>query len=184
MPSDAVPSPIATTVFKVIGLDLSITASGVAHSDGRLTTIAPRATMKDRRLAVIKGVITRMVRDEGPDLAVIEDLPTHAHSAGITGMVHGVARYALIETGCPYALVTPAALKKFATGRGNANKSDMRMALFKRTDADVGDDNQVDAAWLRYAGLHALGQPAFALPKIHTAGLEKVAWPAMEEKEQ
>ena len=71
--------------------------------------------------------------------------------------------------------VTPSTLKKFATGRGNATKPDMRMALFQRAGIDERDDNRVDAWWLRQIGLHLKGHPdAISLPATHTAALAKV----------
>jgi Holliday junction resolvasome RuvABC endonuclease subunit len=109
---------------------------------------------------------------------VIEDLPTHAHSAGLTGMAQGVVRLALIENEVPFAVVTAASLKKFATGSGNAAKADMRMELYKRTGLDLRDDNEVDAWWLREIGLHLNGHPdRITLPATHLAALTKVKTP-------
>lgn len=164
----------------VIGLDLSITATGVAWVDGSWSTISPNAKLGDGRLRVIVDHVERVAfdaPDARPDLAVIEDLPTHARAAGITGMVHGAVRLHLIRADIPYALVTPATLKKFATGKGNADKTAMAMAAYKRAGVEFDDDNQCDAWWLRQAGLRALGVPEVDLPAAQVAALDKVAWP-------
>jgi Holliday junction resolvasome RuvABC endonuclease subunit len=161
----------------VVGLDLSIAATGVAAVDGTPSTIKAPAKDGDTRLRDIRCAVRRHLVATDVDLFVIEDLPTHAHGAGITGMVHGAVRALLIEANHPYALVTPATLKKFATGKGNAGKPEMAVALYKRTGLELGDDNQVDAAWLRYAGLFHLGCPPFDLPAAQVAALDKVVWP-------
>lgn len=164
---------------RVLGLDLSISATGIAAPDGTTSVLKLHASNGDQRLNIILDAITDQL-NQGVDLAVIEDLPTHAQGAGITGMVHGVTRWALIDTGTPYALVPPASLKKYATGRGNAGKPDMRMALYQRAGIDERDDNAVDAWWLRAMGLDHLGHPPTPMPTTHRAALEKITWPDLE----
>lgn len=167
----------------VIGIDPSLTATGLAWSDGSTSTIKyPPGITGDLRLMAIADAIedltvTPMV-GHNADLAVIEDLPTHAHGAGITGMVQGVVRLHLIRDDIPYITVPAATLKKYATGRGNATKPDMRMELYKRTGIDLKDDNQVDAWWLRALGHELLGAPVVDLPKTHTEALGKLTLPA------
>jgi Holliday junction resolvasome RuvABC endonuclease subunit len=163
------------TALVVIGVDPSITATGIALSDGSLVTVGGKADRGDERLLDIAiGVATAATR---ADLVVMEDLPTHAHGAGITGMVQGVIRLMCLRASVPYALIPPATLKKYATGKGNATKADMRMELYRRTGQDVRDDNQADAAWLRFAGLEHLGQRAVQLPALSVRALDAVAWP-------
>ncbi|OPC85345.1 hypothetical protein B4N89_27350 [Embleya scabrispora] len=167
-----------------------MTATGIAWHDGTTSTTADTATIGDVRLDKISRWVDLAARyhpdmlrhDENGDdrrahLAVVEDLPTHAKGAGITGMAQGVVRQALLGAAVPYALVTAAGLKKYATGTGNANKSDMRMALYKRTGLDLRDDNEVDAWWLRAMGLDHLGHPVVELPAAQRAMLDKVTWP-------
>lgn len=158
--------------MKIIGIDPSITATGCADAEGGLFTIKyPKTVTGDARLNAITKALPRM---HGLDLAIIEDLPTHAHGAGITGMVQGVIRHHFNAAGLRYITVPPASLKTFATGKGNATKGDMRMAWYQRTGADVRDDNQVDAAWLRQLGLHIMGAPEFTLPATHLRALDKL----------
>jgi Holliday junction resolvasome RuvABC endonuclease subunit len=162
----------------VIGLDLSMTATGMAHTDGHTETIATMAKDGDLRLRHIRVHIDDYLHRNPVELVVIEDVPPiRANSLAIIGMVHGVVRDLLWFYGAPYALVPPASAKKYATGRGNATKPDMRMALFQRAGLDLRDDNQVDAWWLRAMGLDYLGQPPVTLPKEQRKALDKVAWP-------
>lgn len=164
---------------RVVGLDLSMTGTGIADEIGR--TVVKTATVDgDARIGQIVTEIMLAVDQGGADLVVIEDLPTHAHAAGITGMVHGAVRMALRTRGLRYALVPPASLKKYATGKGNASKGDMRLALYKRTGVDDGDDNRVDAEWLRMMGLDRLGHPLVTLPVAQHAALDGVRWPALD----
>lgn len=165
----------------VVGLDLSITATGVCwrvspNAEPTCETWGGKAADGDRRLHRIADLAAGVCL--GTDLVVIEDLPTHAKSAGITGMVHGAVRSALIAEGVTrYALVTPATLKKFATGKGNADKTAMALALYKRAGLELADDNQVDAWWLWAAGMTHLGHPPVVLPADQVAALDKVTWP-------
>lgn len=171
----------------VIGLDLSITATGIAHADGRCSTVGGKADRGDRRLVDIAEAVTFAIGIDGwltkNTLVVIEDIPTHAHGAGITAMVHGAVRARLVDQGTPYALVPPASLKKYATGKGNAGKPDMAVALYKRAGLELGDDNQVDAWWLRAAGLHHLGHPIVDVPATHAEALDRITWPTTPTKD-
>lgn len=172
-------APAATTAagtrpLRVLALDLSICATGYALPDGQTGTF--KGPWKgDWRLVALKSAVAGHA--DAIDLAVIEDLPTHAKSAGITGMVHGAVRTVLMELGVPYVLITPATLKAYATGKGNADKTAMAIAALKRTGREFPDDNQCDAAWLRWAALDWYGQPEFDMPKIQRDRLTKVTWP-------
>jgi len=161
---------------RVVGIDPSLTSTGIAAADGALSTVGGDSKVGDRRLARIADAVALAVADA--DLVVLELLPQHMKSAGITGMAQGVIRLALVNACVPYVFLQPSLLKKYATGRGAADKADMRMALYQRTGVDVRDDNQVDAWWLRAAGLQHLGEPVVKLPAAQVAVLDKVAWPA------
>jgi Holliday junction resolvasome RuvABC endonuclease subunit len=161
---------------RVLGLDLSLTGTGICLPDGTTFTVKTKTSEGDRRLVHIAETI-RAVASDGVDLAVIEDLPVHGKSAGITGMVHGTARTELIRAGIPYALIAPATLKAYATGSGTGDKTAMALAAFKRAGVEFADDNQCDAFWLRVAGLDWLGHPHIDLPKAQRDRLAKAKWP-------
>lgn len=158
----------------VLGIDPSLTGTGIAHETGQLTVSTDSSQADGPRLTAIYSAVTDHI-GLAVRLAVIEDLPTHAKGAGRTGMAQGVVRFALDQLDVPTVIVTAATLKKFATGNGNANKGDMRLELYKRAGIDVRDDNQVDAWWLRAIGKHLLSEPLVELPKTHTSALNALA---------
>jgi Holliday junction resolvasome RuvABC endonuclease subunit len=162
----------------IVGLDLSLAGTGVALPNGNTFTINGPAELGDQRLYNLASMLHSVMEPYGRiDLAMLEDLPINGRGAGLTGMVQGVARLLLIQEQIPYALVAAASLKKYATGNGKATKADMRMALYQRFAIDIHDDNQVDAWWLRHAGLDWHGTPHAVMPATQRASLDKIKWP-------
>jgi hypothetical protein len=155
-------------VSTAIGIDPSLDGTGLAYGDELLTV---RGAGDERLRLIYRAVVTAT---GGTGLAIVEDLPTHGMGAGKTGMAQGVVRLALLHEALPYVLVAPATLKKYATGRGNATKPDMRVELLKRTGLDLRDDNQVDAWWLRALGMDLKGAPLLTMPQSHRACLAKL----------
>lgn len=153
-------------------------ATGIAYANGRTHTVQTRRT-GDHRLLVVEAAVRDLIEHGHCDLAAVEDLPTNAKSAGVTGMVQGVVRALLLSNDVPYALVPAASLKKYATGKGNAGKPEMAVAAFKRAGIEFADDNQCDAWWLRAMALDHLGQPVVGLPQSHRNALIGVEWPAL-----
>jgi Holliday junction resolvasome RuvABC endonuclease subunit len=174
----------AADCLRVIGLDLSLTSTGVALPDGSTFRIKTRAKDGDRRLSTIRDHIRRVLDEHRPHLAVVEDLPRHAMGAGVTAMVHGVVRTELVDADVPYAIVVPATLKSFACDHGRAEKQQLADAAFLATGVTFHDDkggDQCDAWWLRAAGHDAYGVPLFPLPAAQRARLHKVNWPTIKE---
>lgn len=144
-----------------IGLDLSLAATGyVVLAD---TRIIERGTIKTTpaeplviRLHVIASTIVNLLQRHLPD-AVAKEAPAFGaveYGAHDIGQLHGVVAYAIHLAGRnqPFA-VAPATLKKFATGHGRAEKSDVKMAIFKRWGEELKDNNVADAYVLaRMAG--------------------------------
>lgn len=140
----------------VIGLDISLTATGISNGVGYSYTVA-KAKL-DARLENIFGAVSATASRFPNTVAVIEDLPTNAMGAGKTGQAVGVAKLALFRAGVPYVTVVPSTLKKWVTGNGRASKEDMIAAvdpeLIQRgMFENPFDDNQVDAHFLRNLGV-------------------------------
>lgn len=162
----------------VIGLDLSITATGAMFYGDPPCTIAPaKGLVGDDRLVSVRDQVMRCVTPLTTRLVVIEGPVLRSQAALSLGLLHGVIRAALMDASVRYALVPPATLKKYATGKGNAGKPEMAVALFKRAGLELGDDNQVDAWWLRAMGMDYLGAPLVDLPAAQRDAMSKVAWP-------
>lgn len=141
--------------MRVMGIDPSLNSTGLALVDGTLTTLKQKPVDGDYRLVKIRcSIIGAIGGSNRPDLVVCEDLPRNAMGAGITGQVQGVIREVLQGYKVPYLLVSAATLKKFATGKGNAKKPDMRAAWLEYSGDDNPRDDEVDAAWLRELGIY------------------------------
>lgn len=163
--------------MNVLGLDLSMTATGIAFPDGRTLTVATNAKHKDARLGVIRDAVTMALT--GVDLVVMEEAPPGLKGPAIKAihMVQGAVRVALLDMGVPYAVVNPSTLKAYATGKKGADKTAMAMAAFKRAALEFPDDNQCDAWWLLAMGLDRFGQAVVTVPQAQRAFLDSVAWP-------
>lgn len=169
--------------MRAVGLDLSLTATGIAPVDGVTLTVQPGKGLRGAaRLAEMRESILTLATAGGvPDMVVIEG-PAYSRALGAghheaAGLWWQVV-CSLHTAGIPYAVATPSTLKKYATGRGDATKADMRMALFQRAVLDLRDDNQVDAWWLRCAALDRFAMAPVVLPRTQRAALDKVEWPA------
>lgn len=123
-----------TETPRVIGLDLSLTSSGVASSLGWTDTIRPKKNRTGLRGLDRLRMIVDAVRSytSGYDLVAIEG-PSFGHSGfrqheelvALRWMVRDVVDRQQV----PFAIVPPATLKLYATGRGNAKKADMAQAM-------------------------------------------------------
>lgn len=177
--------PPAPTAPVVIGVDLSLTATGM--SDGSRTWLIRSKGYKSDRLddraqrlrLLASGVLdscsgASLVVLEGPAFA---SMSGHMHDrSGLWWLVVDLLRADQV----PVAEVPPAALKKYATGKGNGNKGAVIDATARRFPSiDTGaDDNRCDALWLAAMGVDWLTGSS-VVPAAQRAGLEKLAWPAL-----
>lgn len=170
----------------VVGIDPSLTGTGLDVGGSRLTIGSTRygSTWPDRRrryLEIVAKVATAIERH--PEHAahrtvvLVEGYAFSRNGAGHADVVEAgfLLRWHLTPRCALLVEIGPSTLKKYATGKGNATKADMRVALLKRTGIDDGDENRVDAAWLRLLGLDLLELPGrVEVPAAHRAALEPV----------
>lgn len=180
--------PAATTAagpsaqLVVIGLDLSLTCTGVA---GIGWTDRIRTKLRgDERLAYLEAEIVSCIRVA--DLVVMEG-PSFGHSGprfheDLAGLRVLVRRYCH-QHQLPYAVVPPSNLKLYTAGRGNATKGEVRSAIADRYDVHTegaGRYDQADAYGALAAASDWLGQPLAAVPERNAKALAGCQWPERE----
>jgi crossover junction endodeoxyribonuclease RuvC len=157
----------------VVGVDPSLSSTGVALADGGFATISTSAKGPKR----LEAIRDRLLKIALPcDIVVIEGYSMASHQgAHQLGELGGVLRLALWQAGVPYVEVAPTRLKKWATGKGNAPK-DQVLAKAARRWPGVSNNDEADAAWLRDMGwTHYCGVAS----KAHAEILAQVDWPAL-----
>lgn len=163
---------------RVLGLDLGLMATGYAYNDEASGVIRSKAR-GPRRLAEIRDAVLDFVYDS--DVVVLEGYSyasqNRAHQVGELG---GVIRLSLYNARVPYVEVPPAMLKKFATGKGNADKDAVLAAAIRRFGFE-GDDNNAADAWI----LRAMGLSAYSdwngATEYQRDALKRIDWPKLEE---
>lgn len=164
--------------MNIIGLDLSLTSTGVARADGSSLRIRSKKTGPER-LHEIQEAVAILIR--GADLCIIEGYSYGSKGRSVfqIGELGGVIRHFLWEYGLPYVEVAPSALKKFATGRGNAGKDEVLAAAIRRLDYQGSSNDEADALFLRHMALTHYELSVIPFPQAHLEALAKVEWPAL-----
>lgn len=174
----------------VIGLDVSLTATGIASSEGwcqlagrtGITTL-PLYQREDALAALSDEIVSHI---GVPDLVVIEQ-PAFSKAYGGASERSGLwwlIVHKLRFPAVPIAEVKATTLKRYATGKGQCKKGEVVDAVARRWPAyeTRGDDNLCDAIVLAAMGADHLGVPLASplrLPKTHRAALAAVAWPSL-----
>lgn len=169
-------------MIRALGIDLSLTATGIAYTDGITRTYRPKAGPDDpgRRLHELVERITARLHGEHADIAIIESYfvnPRFVTASLRLAELGGPIRVLLFERNIPYIEIAPAALKLFAAGDGNATKDQM-VAAARNYGADVANDNEADAWLLRLAALQRY-EPRLELPQL-TKSIAALAWPTLK----
>lgn len=173
----------------VIGLDLSLTATGVAvvaHTGMfRTTTIPSKGSRDDRlvdraaRIEQIVNAIADYGENWAPALVVLEG-PSVMSKGGSNwdrAWLWGAVVDMLLPV--PVAVCPPTVLKKWAAGKGNADKAAVAVGVARLWDQfECESDNEADALGLASMGAQRLGLTVVPVRAHHRAALDKVEWPA------
>jgi Holliday junction resolvasome RuvABC endonuclease subunit len=169
---------------RVLGLDLSVRATGICLPDGALSTFTPTRN-DDWRLVEIRNHVIGLVRAHRVDLVMIEGpyIARQTTAAMVLAGLHYVVRVALLSNSTPYLCPAPALLKTYALGKGSGPGTDklaVVKALLTRTrgEVDPDDDNQADAWWLRAMGMDLAGHPLIPMPATHRRAIDNLRLPA------
>jgi Holliday junction resolvasome RuvABC endonuclease subunit len=165
--------------MKVLGLDLSLTSTGFSHGGG--TGIISSNAKGAERLYELKKHLEDLLRQFKPEIVAIEGYSfgsrnSQAHSIGEWG---GVVRVTLWELAYGFIEIPPTCRAKFATGRGNASKSEVMSSISARTGiiwSGKGCEDRCDAWILEEMTLAKYGESKFEWPDLNLSALDKVDW--------
>jgi Holliday junction resolvasome RuvABC endonuclease subunit len=163
----------------VIGLDLSLTCTGIAGTDW---TDRIRTTLRgDARLAYLEDAVVSYIK--AADLVAMEG-PSFGHAGprfheDLAGLRVIVRRYCH-RHGIPYAVIPPSNIKLYVAGRGNAAKGEVRSAVAERHGIETfgpGRYDEADAMGAVAAACDWLGWPLAPVPDRNRTALDGCAWP-------
>lgn len=182
----------------VVGLDLSLTATGIAqinHPDRPVpswwtVTVGSKPPQQrvwvsvHERIHALAQQILREVTHAGPNLVVVEGPSLGSGGAGTWDRagLWWLVYDGLQTAGWAVAVVPPSNVKTYAVGKGNgegASKDDVLLAAARRyKDAPIRNNNEGDAMVLAAMGARWLGFPVEkSLPQTHLRALAKCQWP-------
>lgn len=163
---------------KILGLDLSLAATGVAGADGGTVVLNHAKDPEDEgnidRITAIAETVLALAR--GCSVVVIEGFAFGAKGRAVyeLGKLGGVVRYLLRVDAIPWAEVPPAVLQKFTTGKGRAGKDEMLATAIRRFGFEGYDNNAADAWLLRAMGLAFYERRE--VPAYQAEAMAKVSW--------
>lgn len=189
--------------MSILALDLSLTATGWARSDGTSGVIVPRGEFARgidrlrwirynvRELVTVTNAVATVKYDmlvgtepeERVSLVVIEGYAfgriQQAHHLGELG---GVIRVWLADMNIPFVEVPPSSLKLFATGKGNAGKPEVLLAAIQKLQYGGNSHDEADAKWLLEMALCNYGgqfNRATDIPEAQARALSAITWPKL-----
>jgi Holliday junction resolvasome RuvABC endonuclease subunit len=165
---------------QILGLDLSITCTGLSGFDWTDTIKSPKkADIYERMDFVVRTLVDRYLA--GVELVALEGIAMAAHDTNrqIAGL-NWIVRRELWKRGVPFASVPPMTLKQFVVGKGNASKADMVREVTRRFDWFEGGEDEADAVGLAGMAAEYVGIPMGFIPKAQRdASMAKVQWPVL-----
>lgn len=179
----ALPAAGTTRLYRVAGLDISLTGTGIATIGGttRVPTAGHRADNLAARDARLRHITDTVLTEVGAvDLVCVEGPVSYQQPGGSTWDRAGLwwrIVSALIGRDMPVAVIPPTCRAKYATGNGGARKTAVLEAAQQRYGAILPTDDEADALILRAMGLDHLGQALVSVPDGHRAGLAGCQWP-------
>lgn len=175
----------------VVGLDLSLTCSGVATDQAvhLCKSVGKKDDTLHQRADRLRGLARQVLElAEWADLVAVE-APVHGLPRELSGHQHDrsglwwLVVCGLRAAGVAVAEISPASLKKYATGKGNADKDTVLAEAVSRFPAlGIRNNNQADAHWLRAMALDQVAQPLCEMPATNRKSLQAVKWPEIKRR--
>lgn len=146
----------------ILGIDPSLTSTGICvmFKQGEVVeNYAVQLKAKGtERLALFRNHFQSITNEHHDVRAFIEGYAFGANNQReALGELGGIIRLTLYDEEINTIVIPPTMLKKFATGKGNADKIAMAVALEKQFQLEYPTSDQTDAFWLATFGRAYLG---------------------------
>lgn len=168
-----------------VGIDPSLTSTAIAIVNDQIVTAALRTSghrndslaQRIGRLNQIETWVRDHLRDLGTGLMIGIEGPAYSRQAQTGVHLRAGLWWRLVTRASRYGQVievSPTTLKRYATGKGNADKDHVLIAVAKRYPAFRGSSNdEADALVLAAMMARLDGHPLEeALPQSHLRGLD------------
>ena len=135
---------------KILALDIATKTGWATNTSSGTWELKPnRGESEGMRVVRFKAKVKEIITLEGIDLVVYErPAGMHKSSIMVASEMVGVLKDLCEELKIDYAAYSASEIKKFATGKGNANKEAMVSAAVNHFSIPIMDDNHADALWL------------------------------------
>lgn len=144
----------------IIAIDPSLNSTGVAYRDAKGNIKSYCVGFKNLkglgRIQAIRNAIDNALTRFSPEVVVYEGYAVGFRGKSNTlfdlGELGGVVKLLILEKGIDIFLVSPNSLKLFVTGKGNADKKEVALALEEELGVKFSTSDQYDAAGLLMMG--------------------------------
>jgi Holliday junction resolvasome RuvABC endonuclease subunit len=135
--------------MNILALDIATKTGWKSSTSSGVWDLRPnRGESEGMRVIRFKSKVQDMIRIENINLVVYERVAgMHKSSIIVASEMVGVLKALAIENGIDLACYSAGEIKRFATGKGNANKEAMVEAAIK-LGYNPQDDNEADAIHL------------------------------------
>lgn len=140
--------------MNILSLDVAThTGWATASGSGVWDLSVKKDESKGMKLIRFKSKVREICESEKIDVVVFERTAGfHKNALIVQAELHGVLKLFLEEMNIQYKAYSAAEIKKFATGKGNANKQKMIEAA-QKYGIEIIDDNHADALHIYHLAL-------------------------------
>lgn len=131
-----------------IGIDQSYTGFAITayNSGGHYTTVYKSSKRGVDRLLDIQSHMREQLHDFKIKDVSMEGYAFGSQMSNMLGELGGMVKMTLKDDFGVYPLIVPpTSLKKYVTGKGNTQKNQMLMHVYKKWDVEFDDDNAADS---------------------------------------
>lgn len=150
--------------MNIIGIDPGTIKTGITHITG--STAKPKYVSEiigydceqdklpkiDERLLLIVPDILKRLDAAKPELVIYEYPFNIKGHARVNVELIGAIRWHCLNKGYKYIPLAQTRIKKYATGKGNCEKSDLRMQVYKEFGYDLSED-RADSFFIAHFGM-------------------------------